>query len=319
LQSLINPYAAGTFHPASVDGVRFQPRRAARPRREPLRAERSIFGWFKSHSALASRVGFLACLAFYGMTVAYGVVAGGHWDDVRGTVTTAANDAAIAAGFDVKAVRVEGRQNLKEQQIAAALGPYKGQSIFAFDTDAARERLKAEGWVSEARVMRLLPSTLVVELEERTPFALWQDGGVMAVIDDKGRALTRASRAEYPELPVISGPGAAVPSREIVEALAAQPELKAQVQDIQRVAGRRWDLVLLNGLRVKLPGDGFAPLLTELSAIVTKSPGALYEISEMDFRVPAQFTVRLKDESDQGREKFLSWLTAANAPTSQGL
>jgi hypothetical protein len=67
---------------------------------------------------------------------------------------------------------------------------------------------------------------------------------------------------------------------------------------------------------VKLPAAGFAQALSDLSLIASKNPAAFYEISEMDFRVPSQFTVRLKDESDRGRKIFLSWLSGT--PESRG-
>jgi cell division protein FtsQ len=298
--------------------VRFQPRHTARPPR--VRAEdRLVFGWSRARGEFASRLGLLACIVFYGLTAAYGVIAGGHFEDVRGAVHDAANRMALATGFEVKAVQIEGRQHLTEARIAELLGPYKGQSIFAFDTDAARARLKADGWIGEARVMRFLPATLVVELEERQPFALWRDGGKTAVIDARGRVLTLAGRGEFSNLPVVSGPGAAVRAKDIVDAVAAMPELKVHVQQIERVAGRRWDLVLDSGLRAKLPATGFTDALTDIGAIVGKNPAAFYEIAEMDFRVPTQFTVRLKDESDGGRERFLSWLTADQTSATQGL
>ncbi|WP_088343445.1 cell division protein FtsQ/DivIB [Rhodomicrobium sp. R_RK_3] len=272
-------------------------------------SDQSLFAYLEAHSEGASRIGFVACVIFYGLTAAYGVSAGGQWSYARQAVADAANQAALRAGLEVKAVQVEGQHNLKDAEIDAALGPRDGVSIFAFDTDAARERLKRLGFVGEARVMRLLPSTLVVEIEERKPFALWRDGDKMAAIDEGGKVLALASQRQFPNLPVVSGAGAAAPAKELILALAAVPELRGRVREIERIAGRRWDLVLDTGLRVKLPASDFAPALADLSAIAAKNPGALAEIAELDFRVPSQFTLRLKDATATGRQKFLSWLS----------
>jgi cell division protein FtsQ len=319
LQSLINASSADTVHwRASISPPRLD-RRQARGNRSGSPAETSLYGWLEAHSGTASKIGFVFCVIFYGLTVAYGVAAGGQWHDVRQAIAVAANDVAIAAGFEVKAVRVKGRQNMTDAQIAAALGPYEGLSVFAFDTDRARERLQRNGWIGEAKAMRILPSTLMVELEERAPFALWREGGQSAVIDADGTILALASQADFPHLPVVSGPGAAAPAKHIVEAVAALPDLKRRVQGVERNAGRRWDLLLATGLRVKLPAAGFAQALGDLSQIAAKNPAALYEISEMDFRVPSQFTVRLKDESDRGRKTFLSWLSGTPDSRSPGL
>lgn len=318
MQSVINPSTADTIYFTLSSDIRPN-RRRRRGRLGVHPADLSLYGWFETHSGLASKIGFVACVIFYGLTAAYGVVAGGHSQQVRQAIASATNDIATAAGFEVKAVQVEGRNNIRESEIAAALGSYDGLSIFAFDTDQARERLKRNGWIAEARVMRLLPSTLVVELEENKPFALWREGGKTAVIDAQGKMLGLAPEAEFPDLPVVSGPGAAAPAKALIDALAALPDLKARVQNIERIAGRRWDLVLDTGLRVKLPAEGFAEALADLSMIASKNPAAFYEISEMDFRVASQFTVRLKDESEKGRKKFLSWLSQDKESNGQGL
>ena len=296
-----------------------QSRASARASENFRRSDRSLFAWFVAHGETASRLGFVACGIFYGLTVAYAMSLSGQWNDVRQSLAASTNELALAAGLEVKAVQVEGQHHLREAEIAAALGPRDGVSIFVFDTDAARERLKHNGWVAEARVMRLLPSALVVELEERTPFALWREGGKLAAIDASGKVLSLVERTEFPNLPVVSGAGAAAPAAEIVEALNAVPELRDRVRDIERIAGRRWDLVLDSGLRAKLPATKLVEALADLSAIAAKNPAALYEIAEIDFRVSSQFTLQLKDGSETGRKKFLSWLSKPHVSRSEKL
>jgi cell division protein FtsQ len=256
---------------------------------------------------------------FYGLTAAYGMSRSGQWNEVRQSLANRTNELALMAGLEVKAVQVEGQHHLKDADIATALGSRDGLSIFAFDTDAARDRLKRNGWVSEARVMRLLPSTLVVEVEERTPFALWHEGGKTVAIDAAGKVLSLAERTDFPNLPVVSGAGAAAPAVEIVAALNAVPELRDRVRDIERIAGRRWDLVLDTGLRAKLPATNFVEALADLSAIAAKNPAGLYEIAEIDFRVSSQFTLQLKDASETGRKKFLSWLSKSHESQNEKL
>jgi cell division protein FtsQ len=282
-------------------------------------SDRSLFAWCVAQGEAASRIGFVACVIFYGLTAAYGLSRSGQWNELRQSLATRTNELALMAGLEVKAVQVEGQHHLKETEIAAALGPRDGVSIFAFDTDAARDRLKRNGWVAEARVMRLLPSTLVVELEERTPFALWREGGKLAAIDVSGRVLALAERTDFPNLPVVSGAGAAAPAAEIAGALNGVPELRDRVRDIERIAGRRWDLVLDTGLRAKLPATDFGGALADLSAIAAKNPTALYEIAEIDFRVSAQFTLQLRDASEAGRKTFLSWLPKARESRNEKL
>lgn len=277
---------------------------AARQTPEPSR-----IGWAWSHAELLSRIGFIATLVFYAATLVYGVSLGGRWEEVRQFGLKTSNDIAVAAGLGVARVTVEGNKHLTREQVTEALGIRPEVSIFAFDTAAARERLMANRWVREARVMRLLPATLVVELEERSPFAIWRDEGKRVVIDAAGRLLAEVEPASFPTLPLVSGPGAAIPAKEIVDMLRGFPELAARVRDMERIAGRRWDLLLDTGLRAKLPATRTLGALGELNEIVSRNPAAFYEISEIDLRLDTQFTLRLKDSSEEGRRKFLSWFT----------
>jgi cell division protein FtsQ len=227
------------------------------------------------------------------------------------SLNSAVNDLAVAVGLEVKTVTVDGRINLSDAEVTAALGTRRGVSILAFDTSAARERLKKIPWVREARVTRLLPSTLFVELEEKRPFALWRDDGKTVAIDAEGKVLSLVDEEKFSALPVVSGPGAAKPARAIITRLRSFPALNRHVVSFERIAGRRWDLVLDTGLRAKLPAAKVSQALMDLNAMANSKKAALYEIAEIDFRVPTQFTVRLRDNSEHARKKFITGLTKA--------
>ncbi len=51
---------------------------------------------------------------------------------------------------------------------------HRGDSMLGFSLEAARQRIEALSWVEHAAVERRLPGTLVVNLVERRPFAIWQ-------------------------------------------------------------------------------------------------------------------------------------------------
>ena len=71
-----------------------------------------------------------------------------------------------------------------------------------------RRGLKQVPWIKHAQVMRLLPSTLQVVIEERVPFAMWQIHGQTYVVDAEGVMLAPALREAYADLPLVVGEGA---------------------------------------------------------------------------------------------------------------
>src|SRR3546814_8931635 len=74
------------------------------------------------------------------------------------------------------------------------------------DLDGTRERLLRFGWVEEARVSRRLPDTLVVDIVERTPAAIWQHNQRLALIDRHGVVLQDVELDAMPDLPLVIGP-----------------------------------------------------------------------------------------------------------------
>src|SRR3546814_12262573 len=74
------------------------------------------------------------------------------------------------------------------------------------DLDGTRERLLRFGWVEEARVSRRLPDTLVVDIVERTPAAIWPHNQRLALIDRHGVVLQDVELDAMPELHLVIGP-----------------------------------------------------------------------------------------------------------------
>ena len=90
-----------------------------------------------------------------------------------------------------------------------------------------RERLLGFGWVKDARVSRRLPDTLVIDIVERKPAALWQNQGRLALIDAEGVVLDRVPVDKMPDLPLLIGPGANGQAEELDRLMAEVPTLEA--------------------------------------------------------------------------------------------
>jgi cell division protein FtsQ len=158
-----------------------------------------------------------------------------------------------------------------------------------------RRRLLEFGWVKDARISRRLPDSLTIDIVERSPAALWQNQGQLALIDGEGVMLDRVPVDKMPDLPLLIGPGANGQARELEQLMAAVPTLKPQLASATWVGGRRWDLAFQSGETVALPeGDGLAKSVLVKFAKLDKSAGLLGRgIVRFDLRKPGQMTVRL--------------------------
>ena len=230
---------------------------------------------------------------FLGSALVYGAVIGGQTARAYDALANGIERAAIAVGFGVSKITVTGKVHATDAAITAALGAGPKTMMLSFDTDAAKARLEAVPWIKQARVMRLLPSTLQIVIEERTPFAVWQKNGKTYVVDAEGVVLAPALRQAYAGLPFVVGEGAEKNAPELVEQLASYDKLRSKLLAAIRVGDRRWTLKLFSGTEIMLP-DGNVPAALDSLAKLDSERGVLSrDIAAIDLRLFDRITVRL--------------------------
>ena len=189
--------------------------------------------------------------------------------DIPAKAERGAGAAIGEAGFKVSGYQIVGLNHMKRalvdnvvadelRRAAADAGSDKAPQALV-DVSRIRERLLAFGWVKDARVSRRLPESLVIDIVERTPAALWQNEGQLALIDSEGVVLDRVPIDKMPDLPLLIGPGANVQEQQLGRLMAGVPSLKPQLASATWVGSRRWDLRFQSGETVLLPeGEGQA-------------------------------------------------------------
>jgi cell division protein FtsQ len=201
------------------------------------------------------------------------------------------------AGFEIKRVEVTGAREMPKLSIYDAALSGTSNAILTADLPAIRERLRKLPWVADASVGRRLPDTLVIDIVERRPVALWQVRGHFSAIDITGKPLTDRGLERYRALPVVVGPGANARVRELLALTAAAPTLSDKVDAAILVGGRRWNLRFKSGETLALPDTPaaataafkrFASLEASLGAD-RKLLGGRFE--RFDMRLPGQMTV----------------------------
>ena len=104
------------------------------------------------------------------------------------------------------------------------------------------------------------------------------------------RVLTRADR---PDLPVITGEGANLATAEALEIMAAAEPVVDRVRGLVRVSDRRWDLVLDRDQRILLPAHEPVRALERLLALDKAEDLLNRDILSVDLRNPHRSTLRL--------------------------
>lgn len=198
------------------------------------------------------------------------------------------------AGFAVKDILVEGRYYSDADVLRALINIERGDPIFAFHPDDAKELIERVAWVREAHVERRLPDTIYIGLIEREPMALWQNKGKIRVIDSEGVTLTDRRLEPFKNLIILVGEDAPERAPEMLTLLAAEPAIHERVEAATWVGERRWDLKLKNGITVKLPEDDMGLALRKLAQAQEKDGLLEKDLTIIDLRQPGRITVRTR-------------------------
>jgi cell division protein FtsQ len=225
--------------------------------------------------------------------------------DIPAKAERVAGSAIGRAGFTVSGYQIVGLNHMDRRLIdevvtdelkraADEAGAAKAPQALV-DVVGIRQRLLRFGWIKDARVSRRLPDTLVNDVVERSPAALWQNSGKLALIDAEGVVLDRVPVDKMPDLPLLIGPGANAQERQLDRLMADVPTLKPQLASATWVGGRRWDLNFQSGETVALPeGETAARGALTKFAKLDKSSGLLGRgIVRFDLRIPDKMIVRL--------------------------
>lgn len=217
-------------------------------------------------------------------------------------------DAVGRAGFAVKKVEVFGANRIDRVRVYDIALEQRDRSMLAFDLEEVRQDLLRYGWVADARVSRRLPDTLVIDLVERTPVAIWQDRGRYTLIDSKGVILPGVDPASVTGLPVLAGQGANERMDDLDRLLDAAPALRPQLAGASWIGNRRWDLRFKTGEVLALPEDAkrAADAYAEFARLDGVNRLLGRGIRRFDMRIAGRFVLRPGRDGDLGDLNLIS-------------
>jgi len=238
-------------------------------------------------------------LALWALLSVASFLGGGIWllsNGVAARVSERARGKIIAVsremGFTVREILVMGRSQTTRLDLLDAIHIDRGDPILTFDLNAARQRVESLPWVHSATIERMLPDIVFVTVAERKPFALWQNKGQFALIDSEGKVIINEGVDRFSDLFQVVGDDAPAHAAKLLEMLATQPELLTEAKAAVRVGGRRWNILMNNGINVHLPEDNAENAWARLAEYERANQVLDRDIKVLDLRIPDRLIVR---------------------------
>ncbi len=231
----------------------------------------------------------------FAATAITGMIVGNHTNTVLSAVTA-------ASGLAIDQVTITGQSETSEVDVLNALSIGEYPSLFTFDVDAARARVEALPWVAQATLKKLYPGMLEVAVVERLPYALWQRGKTVSLIDPQGTVITDGVGERYRNLPLVVGASANTRVDEFLDLIVDHPDLIPRIRAGVLVSERRWNVVLAEAVEILLPEQDPKAALDRVVEIDDSSQLLSRDIAAVDMRLPDHMVVRLTEKAQLARQ-----------------
>ncbi len=89
--------------------------------------------------------------------------------------------------FVIKDIKINGIKQLQEGEVIKRISPFIKETILSLDAKKIRESVMSHPFVKDVRIKTVFPFSVVIDVQEKKPSALWIDktGNVM-VVDENG-------------------------------------------------------------------------------------------------------------------------------------
>ena len=225
------------------------------------------------------------------------------------------------AGLVVRRVEITGLHHMDRLTVYSAAFDQESMAMPLVDLQAIRARLLRNGWIEDARVSRRLPDTLLIDIVERRPAAIWQYRGRLTLVDRAGIPLAPVAIDHMPDLPLVIGRDANLRTAELSKLIAAAPALKPMFSGASWIGGRRWDVTFQSGETLALPeGAAAAAAAIAKFARIDQATGLLGRGAvRFDMRLPGRIYVRTTTEPGKVAAPLMAPAPPAAAPPAPGI
>jgi cell division protein FtsQ len=121
-------------------------------------------------------------------------------------LSRAAGLALSTEALTVTRITVNGTHRMAPGEALAVLDGLRGTSMVSLDLEHWRQKLLDAPWVADAKMRRVIPGTVVVEISEREPLGIGRIRNSLYLIDQEGSVIDEfgPKYAEF-DLPIIDG------------------------------------------------------------------------------------------------------------------
>ena len=185
----------------------------------------------------------------------------------------------IADLTSVHSIVITNNKVVSKQEIENIIDLTLPIEIYELDLGEIKKNIERHSYIKKAELTIITPSVLYVDIIERSPSAVWLNKGKCSLIDLDG-AILQNDFALHDKMSYVSllGEKANEKWRFLFDELKNHP-IYEKIHAAQLISNRRWNLLLKDGLIIKLPEENTKIALDSMKLLLD------------NYKIPDKFTI----------------------------
>ena len=195
----------------------------------------------------------------------------------------------------IKKIEIQGTNYSDQNEIKEAVIAYKEKSLINFPIQEYKLKVEKLDWIKRASIKKIYPDTIYVSIIENSPYAIFIDGINQYLIDDDGELISTISdNSKYLELLKVTGPNGNLNFSNLIREInTSYPKILDKIIEVEFIENRRWNLILKQNIKIKLPEKKSSHQLVKLKQLQEDQKLFDSNIIEIDLREIGRATIKV--------------------------
>ena len=148
---------------------------------------------------------------------------------------------------------ITGLNNIDEEEILTIIKPYFNTSIFFIPLNDISNLILEKNWVENVKLSINYKNKILIEINEFKPIGIYTFNGNNYYFNSKGKIIDYAGSNNQNNFIIFSGKSSTSNANLLINTIKLfKKDFQNEISQAKFVGNRRWDLLLKNGLYIKL-------------------------------------------------------------------
>lgn len=187
--------------------------------------------------------------------------------------------------YILKNIKIIGNKRVQNIEIDDLFENEYGKSIFLLPIKEMKKKIEEKNWIKESNFKIIYPSTIKIEIKEKNPIAIYLEGNNYYFLDEKGLKIQKLEKEDKIKHILISGDESLDNFLDFNSIIKQYKILN--INSANFIGSRRWDIIIDEEIKVKLPERNIDIALENLREIINNIDNmSQNSIEFIDLRIP---------------------------------